>query len=128
MSTRRIAIVVQGAALALACLLVPGAAHAVVFADGMLHIIDAANSFPFEGVDVLDGPGPSTTTVELVPGGVVGGDIRPFGMSILRVEGGEAGIIALFDSSSLEMSGGMALRVGLIHDLHGSDHRRELGR
>ncbi len=102
-------IVIRGAAVSLACLLLPVAAHAVTFADGMLHIIDAANSFPFEGVDVLDGPGPSTTTVELISGGVVGSDIRAFGMSILRVEGGEAGIIALFDSSSLEMSGRMAV-------------------
>ncbi len=49
MSTRRIAIAVQGAALAFACLLVPGAAHAVIFDDGMLHIIDAANSLPVQG-------------------------------------------------------------------------------
>ena len=48
------------------------AASAVTFADGQVHVIDADNSFPFEGVTVNDGPGPITTTVNLVEGGAIG--------------------------------------------------------
>lgn len=37
--------------------LTPSVAGAVTFDDGMLHIIDANNSFPFEGVEVMTCPG-----------------------------------------------------------------------
>ncbi len=65
--------------------LVPGTeAKAVVFNDGLLHNIDAANSFPFESVQIFDegslSPGPPTggaaTTVNLVDGGKVGTGLR----------------------------------------------------
>ena len=46
MPTPGIVIAVRGAALALGCLLLPITAQAVTSADGMIHIIDAANSFP----------------------------------------------------------------------------------
>jgi hypothetical protein len=42
-------------------------AHAITFDDGMVHVIDAANSFPFEATFVDDGPGPTTTTVTVEP-------------------------------------------------------------
>ncbi len=47
-------------------------AKAIIFDDGQVYVIDAANSFPFESVDVRNGPGVSTTTLELVDGGDIG--------------------------------------------------------
>ena len=64
--------VILFAASFLCGLLIPITATAVTFADGLTHIIDASNSFPFEGVRVYDGPGGATTTVNIVPGGEVG--------------------------------------------------------
>jgi hypothetical protein len=51
-------------------LLLGGDATAVVFDDGQLHVIDAANSFPLESVFILDGPAQATTAVTIVDGGV----------------------------------------------------------
>ena len=67
----------------------PTSGWAITFADGIVHVIDSSNSFPFE---VLDGPGPSTTTVEIVAGGEIGTGIN--------------GDLQLFDSSIVIMSGG----------------------
>ena len=53
-------------------LLLPVEAKSVTFDDGMVHLIDANNSFPFESVIVRDGPGSTTTTVNLVSGGEIG--------------------------------------------------------
>ncbi len=47
-------------------------ARAIVFDDGLLHVIDSGNSFPFEGVTLRNGPLSSTTTLELVDGGLIG--------------------------------------------------------
>ena len=41
----------------------PTTTQAITFADGTVHVIDSANSFPAEDVDVFDGPGSTTTTV-----------------------------------------------------------------
>jgi hypothetical protein len=46
-------------------------AHAVTFADGQVHVIDANNSFPLESVEIADGPGGQATVVNIVSGGVV---------------------------------------------------------
>ena len=46
----------RSAALAVACLLLSVTAHAVTFADGLVHVIDGSDSFPVEGVIVLDPP------------------------------------------------------------------------
>jgi hypothetical protein len=54
------------AALVPGLLMFAGAAHAVVFDDGMVHVIDAANSFPFEDVIVNDSTVGESTTVELL--------------------------------------------------------------
>ena len=62
----------RSAALAMACCLLPVAAQAVTFADGLVHVIDAANSYPFDQVIVDDGPGASTTTVNVLAGGQIG--------------------------------------------------------
>ena len=46
--------------------------RAIVINDGMVHTIDAANSFPFEPMIVDAGPGGAATTIQLVPGGEIG--------------------------------------------------------
>ena len=45
----------------------PTEARAITFADGQVHVIDAANSFPFEDVTVQDDPIGATTTVQVAP-------------------------------------------------------------
>jgi hypothetical protein len=45
-------------------------ASAVVFDDGLVHVIDAANSFPFESVEAIDSASGDPTTVNVVDGGV----------------------------------------------------------
>jgi hypothetical protein len=73
-------------------LLLGGDATAVVFDDGQLHVIDAANSFPLESVFILDGPAQATTAVTIVDGGVVGlaGSLgfRPFSSALTGYGGG----------------------------------------
>ena len=44
-------------------------AAAITFDDGLVHVIDAGNSFPLEDVIVQDGPSGATTTVSVVDGG-----------------------------------------------------------
>jgi hypothetical protein len=46
-------------------------AAAITFDDGLVHVIDAGNSYPFESVFVADGPGPSITGLWLVDGGEI---------------------------------------------------------
>jgi hypothetical protein len=75
----------------------------------VVHVIDAANSFPLEGVVVEDGPGSSVTTVQIVDGGEVGGGVLARGSSRVemtggRVTGGEG--FTMEDNSSFSMSGG----------------------
>ena len=43
-------------------------AYALTFADGGVHVIDGVNTFPFETVEVRDGPSASTTTLNVVGG------------------------------------------------------------
>ena len=71
-------------------------AKGVTFADGLTHIVDAANSFPSDSdSSVLDGPGNAPTTVEIVTGGeigtAVGGRLQVLGSSVVRVSGGSIG-------------------------------------
>ena len=86
-------------------------ARAVTFADGLVHVIDASNSYPLESVTVLDGPGDSTTRVNLVPGGQVatsgGGALVARERSVVDVSGGTiGGFLSYTDSSSGAISGG----------------------
>ena len=64
---------------------------AVTFADGLVHVIDAANSFPFEGAIVQDSLGGLGTTVNVVPGGDIGSgrehQVELFGSSVLNMSG-----------------------------------------
>ena len=84
-------------------------ATAVTFDDGQVHIIDSANSFPLEDVIVRDGPGPSTTTVNFVEGGQVGGTVQAFDTSVVNITGGDYGLIAFLpgDLAVVTMSGGV---------------------
>jgi hypothetical protein len=45
-------------------------AAAITFDDGLVHVIDAANSFPFESVEAIDSASGDLTTVNVVDGGV----------------------------------------------------------
>lgn len=92
-------------------------AVAITFNDGLVHIIDSGNSFPFEGVIVEDGPGGTTTTVQIVSGGEVAtvlcdGDatcsgLEAFGTSVIDVLGGElAGEVDIFEGATINVSGG----------------------
>jgi len=103
-------------AAALAALLAgPSHSSAVTFADGQVHIIDAASSFPLDDVEVLDGPGGSQTTVRLVEGGQIGSpppfafSLIGYGSSDLYVDGGSvSGAIRLKHSTQVHMSDGSA--------------------
>ena len=57
--------------LGLLTLLAEADASAVVFDDGLVHVIDSNNSYPDEDVIVRDGPGGAVTTVYIVEGGRV---------------------------------------------------------
>jgi hypothetical protein len=85
----------------------PPQADAVTFADGLVHTIDAANSFPLESAIVMDGPGGATTTVRVVAGGQVSG-IEAYGSSFIDVQGGSAGGIEAYGSSFIDVQGGGA--------------------
>jgi hypothetical protein len=77
-------------ALAIALLLpltLASGAQAITFDDGLVHVIDAGNSYPFEGVEVHDGPGASSTTVEFLDGGEIGSGLLAFDSSIVRMSG-----------------------------------------
>ena len=57
---------------AFAIALLAGPAGAVTFDDGMVHVFDAGNSFPFEGLSIDDAAGSLPTTVQVVLGGEEG--------------------------------------------------------
>ena len=44
-------------------------ASAIVFDDGLVHVIDAANSFPFESAEAIDSASGHLTTLNVVDGG-----------------------------------------------------------
>ncbi len=87
-------------------------ARAVTFADGAIHVIDEANSYPFEGVAVANGPLGRRTTVNVVTGGQIGSpgfestsEFR--GVSVLNMSGGNfLGLLRMFDRSGASLSGG----------------------
>ena len=97
------------ACLVAASVLVLGTeARAVVFDDGQVHVIDANNSFPAEGVEVFDSPGGAPTKLFVVTGGLVGGKINVLDSSTVNVSGGEMGQVVARDSASIVFSGGNA--------------------
>ena len=109
----------RAAYLALATLatLTSTAAKAITFADGQVHVIDAANSFPLEDVIVADGPGATTTTVEMVPGGEIGTQVSSQlvaqDSSLVNISGGIISTtLSAQDTSTVNMSGG-EVTVGL---------------
>jgi hypothetical protein len=84
-------------------------AAAVTFADGAVHVIDSSNSFPLESAVVDDGPGPTTTTVNLVTGGEIapqgGSGLEAFGTSQVNVSGGSlGGFLVATDDSQVSIS------------------------
>jgi hypothetical protein len=97
-------------------------ASAIVFDDGKVHVVDAANSFPFEGVLVDDGPPPRpTTTLEVVSGGEIGtvseDDVAAFGSSEVTISGGTLGRdLWLYETADLRMSGGTITQTIRVQD------------
>ena len=105
--------------LACAALLgAPATAGAITFADGLPHIIDATNSFPNDTIEVMDGPGSTTTTVTVVDGGEAGllpldgfGSPTRIGIdasqnSAVNVDGGEVSSVFLSDFAVATITGG----------------------
>jgi hypothetical protein len=87
-------------------LLLPLEAKPLTFADGLVHVIDAANSFPFDQIVIEDGPGGATTTVNLVAGGEIA----------TSLPGGAPAVIAR-NNSVFSMSGGTDLPPVVVHVL-----------
>ena len=83
--------------LALACLTVVASipAKSLTLDDGLVHEINLANSFPADGVTVRDGPGSTSTTVNVVTGGEIstfaGAGLGAFDSSHINVSGGAVG-------------------------------------
>ena len=97
--------------LALALVARSSLALAITFEDGLVHVIDAQNSFAFEGVIVRDGPGGATTQVTVVDGGAIGSisldDLELFDGSVVNILGGTLGRhVFARDSSVVHFSGG----------------------
>lgn len=61
--------------------------YAVTFNDGLIHIINSGNSYPFEEIVVSDGPGSTTTTVIVETGGQASG-IDASENSVITLDGG----------------------------------------
>ena len=68
-------------------------------------VIDADNSFPDFGIEVIDGVD-SPTVVQVLDGGQIGLPSVVRGSSILTVSGGAMGSVSAQDSSTLNISGG----------------------
>ena len=101
-----------GRAIVLGILFGVSSAHAVTFDDGLLHVIDAANSYRAEDVLVLDGPSGATTTIHLVTGGEIGtisdDSLRLEEHSFVEISGGTIGqTLRLGDFSQAVISSGL---------------------
>ena len=100
----------------IAILALPSApASAVTFDDGMLHVIDAANSYPAEDLNVYDGPAGEPTELLIVDGGEIGtiasGAVRIHETSELVMLGGTVGRgVHVSDLSQATISGGSISR------------------
>jgi hypothetical protein len=104
-------------------------AAAITFDDGLVHVIDAGNSFPAESVQVSDGPGNSSTTLSIIAGGeigtvapgqlvalensivsmsggIIGGSLQLSNQAQASLSGGTTGNIDIRDSSTIDIEGG----------------------
>ena len=98
------------AAVSLLSIAIAAPAGAILFDDGLLHRIDAADSFPSEGVIVRDGPGGATTTVQVLAGGQVGTSVSEgldaFENSAVIVSGDTVFDLFALDAARIEITGG----------------------
>lgn len=95
-------------------------AGAITFDDGMVHVIDAGNSYPLENVFVFNSTTGAATTVNLVEGGAIGSELFNQRLelhedSIGNITGGLVWRVTAEDSASLFISGG-AMQNGLVAD------------
>ncbi len=82
--------------IAAASVLVGAEAAAITFDDGLVHVIDAGNSYPFDLLFVENSLEGAPTTVDVVAGGeiatqFVSGDSFIRGTSVLNLSGGFIG-------------------------------------
>jgi hypothetical protein len=108
---------------AVALFVVGADAAAITFDDGLVHVIDAGNSYPFDKVYVYDGPSSIATTVEVVTDGEVGTllpgfphSIQAFENSIINIYGGRVGwSMEVNGSSVVNISGGLIERTLFVY-------------
>ena len=95
------------AVAAAGALLAAANAEGVTFADGEVHVIDSANSFPLEDVRVADSPEGEVTSVIVTTGGLVGAYLSASGSSHVTILGGEIGRgVELTDDAVATIGGG----------------------
>jgi hypothetical protein len=102
----------------IALLFLSAPAYGVTFDDGGVHVVDANNSYPFEIVEVIDGPGPSSTVLAVVAGGEIGTHLtlstrtlQTSGSSRIDISGGFIrGCTDFGGNSVVDMSGGLIER------------------
>jgi len=88
--------------------------QAVTFNDGLTHIIDSDNSYPFEQIVVSDGPGSTTTTVIVVTGGQASG-IDASENSVITLDGGNlTAPIDIRDNVELSFNDGSVTQINAL--------------
>jgi hypothetical protein len=97
---------------AAASILLGAQAAAITFDDGLVHVIDAGNSYPFAAVTLDNGPSSTSSGIDVVPGGDVGtsvpADLRALSHPFVNATGGEMGTsVVLEQDSEAPVSGGM---------------------
>lgn len=100
-----------------AAIILADQAIAVTFADGGIHIVSDAETYPFESVEVRDGVGGAPTALSVV-GGQIGtfsaGSLTVFDSSEVNVSGGLINQLFAEDESIVEVSGG---QIGLLRTM-----------
>lgn len=98
--------------VALATLVCASGSEAIVFDDGLTHVVDAANSYPFDSAEVRDSSGGAPTHLTLLSGGEIGtgegfsGALAVFEHSGCEVSGGEVPRLYTYGDSTAEVSAG----------------------
>lgn len=100
---------VRSMSLSLLCLAVLGQSGSLMGAVINYNTtINASNSYPSESVEVGLGMGAPPPTVGIVAGGVVGGDVRVYRVSVLNMSGGQVGgLLQAKNASQANLSGGV---------------------
>jgi hypothetical protein len=85
----------------------PPVARALTLNDGQVHTIDGPVA---EDIVVSDGPNGAATTLVVVEGAAISGEVSAFGGSIVEMNGGELlGYLFAYDQTSVRLEGGTGL-------------------